>query len=365
MAISTLPAYTNTRILTNRKPLEAGESQVPLGGGGGITRVGPTPEMLVFDLPSTVAQEADVEVYALPTQAPPALQRPVLLIHGYNGAPENWKNMRTWLTTDGVNGDGGVVDSNSTSIDKTAKVFAIKFSRPYNSTKMDAMELRQTIDKIAAATGSKEIDLVGHSKGGLDARYYLEEGNEKVKNLVMIATPNKGSALADIEMKFREMGMPIKPSVDDAEVRQCFRDLCEDRVIDGKFNNPTAHELNKNFAHQRDRANILLIAGNGTPTLNGNTILTLRGDGVVPQSSVKLDKVPLKNIWWTTHSGVKEHPDALIATANFLTGKAVDLRDQEPPGVQPDQQIVPLQISSGADQVHYLVQEKVPEKKQP
>ena len=347
ISLSAAPACSDYRVITNRKPTP---------GDGPI--VGSTPEMLVFDLPVTVAKEIGAEVYDTPTQAPPTLERPVLLIHGYNGAPENWKNMRTWLTRDGANSDGGVIDLNTVSVDPKAKVFAIKFSRPYNSTKTNATELRKAIDKIAAATGNKKIDLVGHSMGGLDARYYLEDGGDKVNKLVMIATPNRGSVLGDVELMFREMGVPIMPTVDDAEVRQCFRDLCEDRMVDGKPNNPTVHELNKNWEHQKSRGDVLLIAGNGTPTLQSSTIITVRGDGVVPQKSVKMEKVPLKNIWWTTHTGVKEHPDALIATANFLTGKAVDLRDDEPPGVQPDQEITPLEISSGADQLHYLVQAK-------
>ena len=305
-----------------------------------------------------MGKEVGLGIYDMPPQAAPPLQRPVLLIHGFTSAPENWKNMRTWLTSTSANGDGGIVDSNAPSVDAQAKVFLMKFSRPYNSTKTNAAELRQVIDKICSSTGSKEIDLVGHSMGGLDARYYLEQGGEKVKNLVMIATPNHGSVLADNELKFREMGLPVKPPVDDDEVRQCVHDLCEDKVKDGKQNNPTLHDLNKDWDTQKNRANMLLIAGNGTATLQSSTVLTVWGDGAVSQNSVKMDKVPLKNIWGPDHNGVKEHPEALMATANFLTGRTVDLTLQAPADVQPDREFVPLQISASVDKMQYLIQDK-------
>ena len=350
MSISSLaasPIAPKYVLLTNRKSMTP---DLPADGT----------EKLVFTLPSSLGKESEVSAYDRPEQAAPALQRPVLLIHGFTGAPENWKNMRTWLTSQAANGDGGVVDPNSTSVDSKAKVFLMKFSRPFNSTKTNAAELRQVIDKIASATGSREIDLVGHSMGGLDARYYLEEGGEKVKNLVMIATPNRGSVLADNELKFREMGLPVKPEEDDPEVRQCVRDLCEDKVVNGKQNNPTLHEMNNTWSHQKDSARILLIAGNGHATLQSSTLLTMWGDGTVPQNSVKMDGVPLKNIWGPDHSGVKEHPDALIATANFLTDKSVDLTSQAPPNVKPDREFIPLQISASVDKIEYLIQDKQP-----
>ena len=45
---------------------------------------------------------------------------------------------------------------------------------------------------------SNQVNIVGHSKGGLDARMYLAQtGTHDVANLVMIGTPNGGDTLAD------------------------------------------------------------------------------------------------------------------------------------------------------------------------
>jgi pimeloyl-ACP methyl ester carboxylesterase len=40
------------------------------------------------------------------------------------------------------------------------------------------------------------VNIVGHSKGGLDARAYLATGTDNVANLIMLGTPNRGSPLA-------------------------------------------------------------------------------------------------------------------------------------------------------------------------
>ena len=40
------------------------------------------------------------------------------------------------------------------------------------------------------------MNIVGHSKGGLDARVYLANNTQDVANLIMIATPNAGSPIS-------------------------------------------------------------------------------------------------------------------------------------------------------------------------
>ncbi len=60
-----------------------------------------------------------------------------------------------------------------------------------------ANELGQIIQKVKSLTGQNKVNIVAHSKGGLDARVYLNNTNNKdVANLIMIGTPNAGSTLA-------------------------------------------------------------------------------------------------------------------------------------------------------------------------
>ena len=60
-----------------------------------------------------------------------------------------------------------------------------------------AKELSKIIGQIKEETGQNKVNIVGHSKGGLDARVYLANNTKDVANLVMIGTPNAGSPLAE------------------------------------------------------------------------------------------------------------------------------------------------------------------------
>lgn len=56
------------------------------------------------------------------------------------------------------------------------------------------------VGQVLADTGAAEVDLVGHSQGGLVARYYVKYlgGDGEVDSLVMLGTPNYGTALANL-----------------------------------------------------------------------------------------------------------------------------------------------------------------------
>jgi pimeloyl-ACP methyl ester carboxylesterase len=61
-----------------------------------------------------------------------------------------------------------------------------------------ANELAQIVEQVKTMTGQNQVNIVAHSKGGLDTRLYLaQSGSPDVANLVMIGTPNGGDPLAD------------------------------------------------------------------------------------------------------------------------------------------------------------------------
>jgi triacylglycerol esterase/lipase EstA (alpha/beta hydrolase family) len=63
--------------------------------------------------------------------------------------------------------------------------------------RVSAQELSAFVDKVLAATGAAEVDVVGHSQGGMMPRYYLKYlgGAAKVRALVGLSPSNHGTTL--------------------------------------------------------------------------------------------------------------------------------------------------------------------------
>jgi triacylglycerol lipase len=61
-----------------------------------------------------------------------------------------------------------------------------------------AVRLGEAIQKLSAATGYERIHVIGHSLGGLIARYYVQRlgGDSHVHTLVTLGTPHQGTQLA-------------------------------------------------------------------------------------------------------------------------------------------------------------------------
>lgn len=108
---------------------------------------------------------------------------PVLLIHGYNSTASVWEEWDKLL--------------NDSQIPHKAITF------PQNdecgSVKDHAFQLQKIIDDYKKKMNSNKINIVAHSKGGLDTRLYLSNNvaNDGVANFIMIGTPNKGSTFKD------------------------------------------------------------------------------------------------------------------------------------------------------------------------
>lgn len=60
--------------------------------------------------------------------------------------------------------------------------------------------LGRHIEEICARTGHRQVDVVGHSLGGLIARYYVQRlgGDHRVRTLVTLGTPHAGTAVAPL-----------------------------------------------------------------------------------------------------------------------------------------------------------------------
>ena len=85
-----------------------------------------------------------------------------------------------------------------------------------------AKELAQIVQNIINETGQNQVNIVGYSKGGLDARVYLASNltNDDVANLIMIGTPNAGAWPATITNECWPAILDIRPGAPATKARE-------------------------------------------------------------------------------------------------------------------------------------------------
>jgi pimeloyl-ACP methyl ester carboxylesterase len=75
------------------------------------------------------------------------------------------------------------------------RVVALNYSPMTNDIRTAARSLSGAVEELVARTGYERIHVVGHSLGGLIARYYVQclGGDERVHTLVTLGTPHEGT----------------------------------------------------------------------------------------------------------------------------------------------------------------------------
>ncbi|MCK4821209.1 triacylglycerol lipase [bacterium] len=70
----------------------------------------------------------------------------------------------------------------------------------FSSHKNNAQQLKRKITVILHKTGSKKVNIIAHSKGGIESRYMITKLGmaHRVASLTTIATPHRGSSMAKI-----------------------------------------------------------------------------------------------------------------------------------------------------------------------
>jgi triacylglycerol lipase len=63
-----------------------------------------------------------------------------------------------------------------------------------------AAQLKTYVLQVLATTGAAKVNIIGHSQGGLDARYMISNlgMSSKVASLTTVCSPNRGSPVADV-----------------------------------------------------------------------------------------------------------------------------------------------------------------------
>lgn len=73
----------------------------------------------------------------------------------------------------------------------------------WGTIESNAATLKDNIEKIMEQTGAEKVNLIAHSKGGLESRYLISTlgMSDKIASLTTIATPHHGSKTMDIVYK--------------------------------------------------------------------------------------------------------------------------------------------------------------------
>ena len=76
----------------------------------------------------------------------------------------------------------------------------------WGSIENNAAEIKEQLLNWLEETGSEKVNIIAHSKGGLDARYMISSLGmaDKVASLTTISTPHRGSELVDVLGKMEE-----------------------------------------------------------------------------------------------------------------------------------------------------------------
>lgn len=94
------------------------------------------------------------------------------------------------------------------------RVVTMNYSPVTNDIRTAARDLGAEVEALVATTGYERIHVIGHSLGGLIARYYVQRlgGDERVHTLVTLGTPHQGSLTARLLPV--QLGRQLRPGSD-------------------------------------------------------------------------------------------------------------------------------------------------------
>ncbi|MEU3436671.1 alpha/beta fold hydrolase [Streptomyces sp. NPDC006863] len=129
---------------------------------------------------SAVARPAATTGHPATTAAAPPSPPPVVLLHGFIDNRSAFVVLRRALTRYGRRPE------------------SLNYSPLTRDVRTAAALLGRHVEEICARTGHGRVDVVGHSLGGLIARYYVQRlgGDRRVRTLVTLGTPHGGTAVA-------------------------------------------------------------------------------------------------------------------------------------------------------------------------
>lgn len=162
------------------------------------------------DLPNDSTESAEAEV-----TAPSTNDYPVVLVHGFFGFEhfagvdfiDYFYKVKGYLAEHGETVFTPALD-------------------PFNDSEYRGKQLLAHVERIVRETGAAKVNLIGHSQGGLDARYVAHERPDLVASIVTLAAPHDGTEVADIALNLTSS--PVAGPVIDELVRLLGRPIWDE-----------------------------------------------------------------------------------------------------------------------------------------
>ncbi|MBL9013532.1 MAG: alpha/beta fold hydrolase [Myxococcales bacterium] len=108
--------------------------------------------------------------------------RPVIVLHGYAMNRANFLPLALRLSRAGL---GPILGFEYWTLGRTAAA---------------ARQLGWFVDQVREATGAEDVDVIGHSMGGIVARYYVQlaGGDGPVRHLITLGSPHGGTDVSGL-----------------------------------------------------------------------------------------------------------------------------------------------------------------------
>lgn len=277
-----------------------------------VDKVGPAASVCASAVGSTLEYAGLVEPGGLKLLPPNLLKclppveidRPVVIVPGYNTSQNRFTPLVEHLAQPGHNGGrpyylkGGQVFLNSActqaipAIPSNAKVFVAFTQQGHDAPPVAAPQLAGALEQIRTSTGNEKVDVTAYSMGGLTTRYYLQEGGDAVGKLLMVGTPNQGAQMAEGALEVLDLdrkGWPVDWIMSRKPLQQDHREALTWLLPPGSdYAQAPLAELNRNWPEQQARVEKVGVVGSGELRTCDTQYWFVGGDGQVTADSLEL-----------------------------------------------------------------------------
>lgn len=110
---------------------------------------------------------------------------PILFVHGWSGSASNWNTMIGRFEKDGY---------------AKSHLRAYSYNTSQSNKTTAETIVKSEVEKLLKSTGASKVDIIAHSMGSLNSRWYIKfvkEGEASVDDWVSLGGPNHGTTTAN------------------------------------------------------------------------------------------------------------------------------------------------------------------------